>query len=382
MRKILTWIIASLVLLTLVGCSQNSNTESVNKTIKIGVIAPLSGPAANYGEDAVRAYEKIINNFHAEHTGYDNIELIIEDGKCDWNPAASAVQKLIHVDKVDIIVGGICSNETIPAAKVAQTQHVMILSPTSSAPSISDIWDYVFRYYNDVDATTSIANFFEENNVQNVAILAENTDICSQYSDKVKEKYNANYVVDEKFLSDEKDFSILAKKVAQNIDVIDYLVIVPNSDSSYISLMKALDQEWLTDQLKGKIIGNELVASDSVFEQIPDLIEWVMSVLFVSPSELDSAWLDKFMTEYKQEYPAISSDLIVALSAEAMQTTLEAIANGSKTSEDFKTYFENITEESPRTWLIGKYWFNKNGDGQGIDFLIKQVQNGELVVIK
>gem|GEM_PF-4658761 len=42
------------------GCSPSTGHEK-SETIKIGSIAPISGPAATYGEDVVYGYEYVVN---------------------------------------------------------------------------------------------------------------------------------------------------------------------------------------------------------------------------------------------------------------------------------------------------------------------------------
>ena len=79
------------------------------------------------------------------------MELIFEDGRCTGKDAVTAVNKLINVDKVDVIVGGVCSSETIPAGEIAQQNGVPMISPTSSSPTISDIGEYIYRSWTDVN---------------------------------------------------------------------------------------------------------------------------------------------------------------------------------------------------------------------------------------
>jgi len=57
--------------------------------------------------------------FNKTHSGIQ-IQLIIEDGKCDGKDATSAAQKLVNVDNVKIILGGVCSSETLAASKITQ----------------------------------------------------------------------------------------------------------------------------------------------------------------------------------------------------------------------------------------------------------------------
>jgi ABC-type branched-subunit amino acid transport system substrate-binding protein len=70
MKKIFSITLVAVVLTTmLTGCTNTSTpTSTETKTFKIGVLAPLSGPAANYGEDAVNAYKYIVDKFNSENS--------------------------------------------------------------------------------------------------------------------------------------------------------------------------------------------------------------------------------------------------------------------------------------------------------------------------
>ena len=53
------FVIAAISALVLAGCSAPSDggDKGGDNVVKIGVIAPLSGPAATYGEDASNVYQ-------------------------------------------------------------------------------------------------------------------------------------------------------------------------------------------------------------------------------------------------------------------------------------------------------------------------------------
>jgi branched-chain amino acid transport system substrate-binding protein len=60
------------------------------------------------------------------------------------------------IDKVDMIRGGMCSSETIAAGKISQANKVFTIAPISSAPEVSQIGDYVYRFYNDTETAKNL----------------------------------------------------------------------------------------------------------------------------------------------------------------------------------------------------------------------------------
>jgi ABC-type branched-subunit amino acid transport system substrate-binding protein len=49
-----------------------------------------------------------------------------------------------------------CSSETIAAGKIAQANKVFTIAPISSAPEISEIGDYVYRFYSDIETAKNL----------------------------------------------------------------------------------------------------------------------------------------------------------------------------------------------------------------------------------
>lgn len=163
------------IFLLLTGCVENTDINKNDiETIKIWMIAPLWSVASAYGEDAVNVKKDAIEQFNTENPNI-NIELIVENGNCDGKSATSAAQKLITVDKVPIILWWSCSSETLAAWKLANDNKVVLLSASASAPAISDIWPYVFRFRNDVHAAKKLWEYVSEHN-KNIAIIYEKTD--------------------------------------------------------------------------------------------------------------------------------------------------------------------------------------------------------------
>jgi len=98
-----------------------------------------------------------------------------------------------------------CSSETIAAGKLAQASKTLILSPISSAPEISTIGDYVYRFYNDNRTAEMLAKYLNKK-TSNIALIVENTDYATALRNAFQKLYTGNIVSEQVFNSDEKDF--------------------------------------------------------------------------------------------------------------------------------------------------------------------------------
>jgi ABC-type branched-subunit amino acid transport system substrate-binding protein len=76
------------------------------------------------------------------------IQLLIEDGKCGAKDATSATQKLLEIDKIDFLIGGFCSSETIASATIVKPYGKSLLSAVSSSSEISKLGN-VLRFWSD-----------------------------------------------------------------------------------------------------------------------------------------------------------------------------------------------------------------------------------------
>jgi len=90
--------------------------EYSERRVRLGVIVPLSGPLAFFGNDYVRAYELI----KADHPEVEkSIDLFWEDSAYDNKQALLAFNKLVAINKVDLVFsfGGPMLNALAPVAE-------------------------------------------------------------------------------------------------------------------------------------------------------------------------------------------------------------------------------------------------------------------------
>lgn len=122
--------------------------QAAKGPVKVGFIGPLTGDVVSLGQDAQMAVQMAVEEINvAGGIGGRPLEVIYEDGQCTGKIASNAANKLINVDKVSVILGGLCSGETSSFAPAAEQAKVVTLSYCSSAPAISDAGEYIFRDY-------------------------------------------------------------------------------------------------------------------------------------------------------------------------------------------------------------------------------------------
>src|SRR3989344_5259538 len=177
--KNVIWALVVIVILTLLFTWGGDKVPKETGPIKVGVIAPLTGDAAAYGEpltNIVKMAVEEVNN--AGGVDGRTIELVIEDGKCNGKDGGSATQKLVNVDGVKVILGGFCSSESLAAIPIAEAAKVLVLSAGSSSPDLTGASPYFFRNYPSDSAQGKVLAqiAYNDKGWKKVAFLQEQTD--------------------------------------------------------------------------------------------------------------------------------------------------------------------------------------------------------------
>ena len=201
-------------------------------TIKVGVLLPLTGSQAKFGEIEKRSYEMAAEEINAKG-GIKGmkIELLFEDDTGKPDVGRSGVEKLISREKVPVITGGYSSSVTAAAAPVAQQFKVPFVICTGSADDITEKgYDYVFRINPPAsEYPKSVETFLKEvaTDVKTAALLYENSAFGQSSSKSFEEDAKASglkIVVKEGYQAGAIDFKpILTKVKAANPDMI-YMV--------------------------------------------------------------------------------------------------------------------------------------------------------------
>jgi len=116
------------------------------ETYRIGAYLPLTGWAANYGEDAKRGIELAVEEVNgAGGIRGKKVEVLFEDSGGNPKQAVSAVQKLINIDKVSVVVGGLFSGEALATGPIFQGSKTPSIATQASHQDVTKPGDYIFR---------------------------------------------------------------------------------------------------------------------------------------------------------------------------------------------------------------------------------------------
>jgi len=229
MKRLMKGLVGVVVAVLAIGMT---NVAWSAEPIKVGVLLPLTGAQAKFGEIEKRSYEMAAEEINAKGgVKGSKIQLFFEDDTGKPDVGRSGVEKLISRDKVPVITGGYSSSVTAAATPVAQQFKVPFVISTGSADDITEKgYNYIFRINPPAsEYPNAVKSFLQEvgKDVKTVALLYENSSF-GQSSSKSFEKDAAalglKIVVKEGYQAGAIDFKpVLTKVKAAKPDMI-YMV--------------------------------------------------------------------------------------------------------------------------------------------------------------
>ena len=150
------------------------------ESVKVGLIAPLTGEVAVYGNAVKEAVQLYIDDFNAADHPFD-INLIIYDDKGDPTEAMNAYNKLVYQDDIAVLLGPVTPSPTFGVAEASVDDGIPALTPTATHPDVTTYGDNFFRAcFEDPFQGGSMAKFASsELKATTAAIIYNNADTYS-----------------------------------------------------------------------------------------------------------------------------------------------------------------------------------------------------------
>jgi branched-chain amino acid transport system substrate-binding protein len=334
MKKSATLIILLTILsLGICGCSKTDSN-----TIKIGLIAELTGDVPAVGtscKNAAQMAVQEINDAGGIQFGDKKykVDLIIEDNAGKADQSASSAQKLITQQKVTAIVGPNASRYVLPAAEIAESGKVVLITPWSTAPKATldsktgASKKYVFRScFIDPFQGGVLAKFTLENlKLKKAAVLY---DVASEYNKgiaeifkEVYEKNGGKIVAFETYTTNDKDFSSQLTKIKKAAPDIIFL---PN----YYSEVPLQIQQAKRLGITAPFIGSDSWGSEELVKLCgKDCNDYYFSTHYAADAASDTT--KKFIANYKMKYGTTPDD-VAALTYDSFGLLWQAFKTAGK----------------------------------------------------
>ncbi|EAI9868099.1 ABC transporter substrate-binding protein [Campylobacter coli] len=188
------------------------------KTINLGVVLPLTGPVAAYGQDVFNGIE-LANKLNAKLDNGDEVKLIVIDTKGDKLETTSAVNRLIAQDKVIGIIGEATTPNTIQAISIVEDKKIPLIAPVASGDKLLEGKKYASRVcFSDSFQGDKFASYVtKELNLKNAVVIIDQSNVYSLGLAKAFEKSlkeNGGKVIKKLAISSgDKDFRAIVSQL-------------------------------------------------------------------------------------------------------------------------------------------------------------------------
>ncbi|WP_088007001.1 substrate-binding domain-containing protein [Indiicoccus explosivorum] len=152
-KKVLLTVLTAGVMAFGAACSDPEVTEEAaaaeDETIKIGVLASLTGALESYGKQTQQGFElglEYATDGTMEVDG-KKIEVVYEDTETKPEVAVQKATKLLEEDEVDFLVGSSSSGDTLAVLPLAEEYETIMVVEPAVADSItgSEFNEFIFR---------------------------------------------------------------------------------------------------------------------------------------------------------------------------------------------------------------------------------------------
>ena len=360
--KIILW---AALLISLVACA-SPPTEKV----KIGVMAPLTGNAAELGQHVQRGIE--IANAHLG----DKYQLIYEDDKCvDTKLALTVAQKLSDIDKVRHVIGPLCAPPYQAVTGWFNSKDIDFMHTSGVTPTFIDsAGNYGIPgitttiHFEDADLAEYMYNTL---GIKKAAVFVWDEEWAKEHRNGFVKRFTdlgGEVVFDETFTIDEAQFRVPALKVKES-----------NADGVFVVALNfqtaAIIKQFKEQMVKAKIFSQFEIEDPAFIDPAGAAAE---GVSYVYPKvDRSRPEVQRFINEYRSTYGS-EPNYYSYIGYDSLKLYDWAIAQCGPS--DTACSVSKIRSAKNFSGVSGKMTFNPDGTSSR-DFEIKTVKNGEFVQV-
>ena len=344
--------------------------------VKIGAAGPLTGSSAQSGKDDERGVQLAINELNARKMiiGGQPVRFQLEsvDDQGDPKVGVNVAQKLVD-DGVAAVIGHYNSGVSIPAARIYNDAHIVMITGASSNPQLTKLgFPYVFRLAtNDNVMGGRMADYSAKVlHAKRVAVIDDRTAYGAGVADvfvATAQKVGVQVVAREYSTDKTTDFKgILTHIKAENPQVVFY--------GGYYAQAATLARQMVELGITAALVGGDGICSPE-FAKLSDNVMDEKMFCAQGGTPLDSlpdgkSFREKFKSTFNADVDTYSPAFFAAtiVVAEAMQTA-------NSTSPEV---YSKVMHRQSFTSMLGPVKFDEQGDWVDAPVTVYKLTGGNL----
>jgi branched-chain amino acid transport system substrate-binding protein len=370
-------LILTLAALTAVGCGDDDDdgggdggggdsSSAADCTATIGVMAPITGDAAELGEEQRNWAQFGLDRFNRENG--TKFKLVEGDTQLDPGQASTVAQQFVSNDAIVAVVGPAGSQEVEAAGPLFDRAGLGFVSQSATATELTESGDYpTFSRVVPQDAVqgpTDAKYMIDELGVNKVLIVDDQTSYSTGIADVLEEELKkGNVQVSRESVNQKQtDFSAIVSKIADDTDVV------------FLPWQIAANAQQLGKQMQEQGKDAVIFGSDGLFA--PDDFSIAGSYVSAFAPDINSIPESKPIGDaYKEKYGDFGTFGPPTLAAvEVVGTAILAACEEGDPSRE--AVADQLRQVSLQDSILGQpIAFDDNGDIKGAKFFIFKVDD-------
>ena len=338
----------------------------------IGVAGPHSGDLASYGIPTKRAAELVAKEVNGSGgIGGKKIKLVVEDDVCKPEIATNTATKLVS-QKVNVVLGHICSGATRAALSIYKSAGVTVVSPSATNPALTQDGQHpnFLRTIasDDAQAALQVKFTMETLKVKNIAVIHDKGDYgkgLAEFAKTFIEQAKGTVAIYEGVTPGAVDYAAVVQKIKRSkAGAVIFGGYHPEA-SKIVSQMRK-------KRIKIPFVSGDGVKDDTFIKVAKKNAEGVYATgtKDTSKNKLHKKAVDAHQAAYKEKPGAFFINAYAAMLA-----IVNAAKKGGTDSKAIKTHLQKEYVETP----LGKISFDNKGDMIGGGFAMYRVESGKYV---
>ena len=332
-------------------------TSDGEKTVRLGLIGPMTGDNANYGTSTRDGAQIAVDEIN-EAGGVNGYTFVLDtqDSQGDPDSAVSAYGKLMD-SGMNVSLGCVLSGEAQSVITAAVEDGILIVTPTSSAVACIEGNPNAFRVcFNDAAQGTASADYIADNNLGTKIAVFYQSDI--DYSAGLYETFAAEAAVKGLEIVEEQTFT-----AGSNTDFSTQINAIRDSGCELVFLpIYAAEAATFLTQAAGKLDGITFFGCDGmdgIQTKVSDtsLIEGLMMLTPFAADAEDAAtqsFVEKYVPVHGTEPDQFAADgydavyIVKAAMEQCGKTPADADFNEAMVAAMYEIQVEGLT--GTMTW--------------------------------
>jgi branched-chain amino acid transport system substrate-binding protein len=336
------------------------------ETIRIAVVGPTTGPVTQYGDSVREGVFTAAEQINAAGgVNGSKLEIVVFDDGCEPKQGPSAANRVINA-RIRFVVGAVCSGSSIAAAPIYESEGVVMVTPSSTTPILTDGKKYsmVFRTIgrDDQQSPAAAAYITDKLKPAKVAILHDKQSYGYGLAASIKARLDQAAVpvaLFEGINAGDSDYSAVITKLRREaVDFVYYGGFHPE--------MGLLMRQAREQGLKARFMGPEGVGNPDINAIAGPAVE---NMLLTLPADFSrdarNAHIVKAFQDAQRD-PSGAFQLTAYTAIMAIAAGIEGA--GAADPAKVAAWLHENTVESP----IGKVSWNSQGDLNSFAFNVYQ----------